>query len=339
VGLAVGWIVAWARQRLDDTPTEITISLFTGFAAYLPAESLGVSGVIAAVTAGIYLGWRGPEIAAPDTRLQGFAFWEILVFLLNSVLFVLIGLQLPVVLEGLEGRSTATLIAYGAAISGVVIATRFVWIFGTTVVLRALDRRPAQRERRAPWRMRFLGAWCGMRGAVSLAAALAIPMTTDAGAPFPGREMVLFLTFCVILATLVAQGLSLPLVIRLLGIRDDGEEDREELRARLAAAKAALVRLDELADEEWTRPETVQRLREFYEYRKRRFGARSGRLADDGYEDQSLAYQRLVRELLVAQRRAVVRLRNQGVIDNEVMHRIERELDLEDSRLEPQVPR
>jgi monovalent cation/hydrogen antiporter len=338
IGLAVGWIVAWVRQRIDDPPTSITISLFTGFAAYLPAEALGVSGVIAAVVSGIYVGWRGPEIASPATRLQGFAVWEIVQFLLNSLLFVLIGLQLPVVIDGLGGQSVPRLLAYGAALSGVVIAVRIVWVFATTVIVRAVDRRPAQRERRGSWQDRMIVGWSGMRGAVSLAAALAIPTHTDVGAPFPGREMVLFLTFSVILATLVVQGLSLPLLIRRLGVRDDGEEEREELRARLAAAKAALARIDELADEEWTRPDTVERMRGFFEWRKRRLAARAGKLEDEGYEDQSLAYQRMQREVLQAQRRAVVGLRNQGVISNDVMHRIERELDLEDSRLEERVP-
>jgi CPA1 family monovalent cation:H+ antiporter len=338
IGLAVGWLVAWVRRRIDDTPTEITISIFTGYAAYLPAEALGVSGIIAAVTAGIYLGWRGPELASASTRLEGFAFWEILVFLLNSLLFILIGLQLPLVLDGLGDRSIASLAGYAVAVSGAVIAMRFAWVFITTAIIRAVDRRAVQRTRRASWRTRVIVAWCGMRGAVSLAAALAIPIETDAGAPFPGRDLVIFLTFAVILATLVLQGLSLPWLIRRLGVRDDGLEEQEELKARLAASKAALARIDALAEEDWTRPDSVERMRNFYEWRTRRFAARAGRIEDDGYEEQSSAYQRMVREVLEAQRRAVVRLRNQGVISNDVMHRIERELDLEDSRLEDQGP-
>jgi CPA1 family monovalent cation:H+ antiporter len=340
IGLAVGWLIAWVRKRIEDTPTEITISVFTGYAAFLPAAALGLSGVLATVTAGVYLGWRAPEIASPDARLQGFSFWTIAQFLINATLFVLIGLQLPQILDRLGGYSTRELLVDGAAISGVVIAVRIVWVFASTVVIRALDRRPSQRARRADWRTRFLGSWVGMRGAVSLAAALAIPISTDAGAPFPARDLILFITFCVIIATLVVQGLTLPLVIRGLGLTDDGAAEREEeVHARLVATKAALERIEELSDEDWTRPDTLERLRNAYLFRKRRFAAQAGKIDDDGYEDQSVAYQRTLREVLDAQRRAVVELRNNGEISNEVMHHIERELDLEDSRLDvPRVP-
>jgi monovalent cation/hydrogen antiporter len=197
-----------------------------------------------------------------------------------------------------------------------------------------LDRRPAQRARRASVRERLVAGWSGMRGAVSLAAALALPLTTSAGQAFPQRNLIIFMTFGVILATLVLQGLTLPWLIRRLGLqRDDGEE-QEELRGRLRATDAAVARLEELAAQEWTRDDTVERLRGLYQFRRRRLKARGGYLDDDGTEDRSLAYQRLVRELLEAQRREIVRLRNQGEISNEVMHRIERDLDLEDSRLE-----
>jgi CPA1 family monovalent cation:H+ antiporter len=167
-----------------------------------------------------------------------------------------------------------------------------------------------------------------MRGAVSLAAALALPLD------FPLRTLILFLTFVVILVTLVLQGLTLPAVIRRLHLDADDAEEREEVKARLAATSAALDRLDELAGAEWTRDDTVERLQGMFEFRRRRLKARGGYLEDDGTEDRSLAYQRLLRELLEAQRQAIVRLRNQGKISNDVMHRIERELDLEDTRLE-----
>jgi CPA1 family monovalent cation:H+ antiporter len=167
-----------------------------------------------------------------------------------------------------------------------------------------------------------------MRGAVSLAAALALPQD------FPMRNLILFLTFAVILATLVVQGLTLPALIRRLRLPGDGAEEKEELRARLVAAQAALERLDQLSGADWTRDDTVERLQGLFEFRRRRLKARAGKIEDDGTEDRSLAYQRLVRELLEAQRQAIVRLRNQGVISNDVMHRIERELDLEDTRLE-----
>jgi CPA1 family monovalent cation:H+ antiporter len=175
-----------------------------------------------------------------------------------------------------------------------------------------------------------------MRGAVSLAAALALPLTTDAGAPLPGRNLILFITFSLILVTVVGQGLTLPMLIRRLGVHEEeGAEEWEETRARLAAAKAALYRIDELAEEDWTREETVERVRALYRFRKRRFATRAGMLDDeDGIEDRSLAYQRLMHELFGAQREALVGLRDTGEISSEVMRRIERELDLEESRLE-----
>jgi Na+/H+ antiporter len=328
IGLVVGRVITEIRRHLDDPPVEITISLLSGYAAYVPAEALHVSGVIAAVTAGVAIGWWAPGIASPEVRQQGFALWSLLAFLLNAILFVLIGLQLPAILDGLSGESTGFLLGVALTISAVVIGTRVVWSLFTPFVIRALDRRESQRARRSDWRARMVIAWSGMRGAVSLAAALALPADT------PQRDLLVFLTFAVILATLVFQGLTLPALIRRLGVHGDDSEQREELRARLVATQAALARLDELAAEEWTRDETAERMVAFYDYRRRRLKARAGKIEDDGYEDRSQAYQRMVREVLEAQRTAIVGLRNEGVISNDVMHRIERELDLEDQRLE-----
>jgi Na+/H+ antiporter len=334
IGLAVGWLIAEARRRIEDPVVEIVLSVVTGYAAYLPAELMGASGVLAAVTAGLYVGWRAPELASPSTRLLGFSFWEVLVYLLNAVLFVLVGLQLHPILTGVSGSSAAVLLGQAALVSAVVIAVRIVWGFSVPYLVRALDRRPAQRARRVGARERLVASWSGMRGAVSLAAALALPLETSTGQPFPQRNLIIFVTFGVIFATLVLQGLSLPWLIRRLGLHRDDSEEQEELRGRLRATDAALTRLEELAVQEWTREDTVQRMRGLYQFRRRRLKARAGYLADDGAQDRSLAYQRLVRELLEAQRREIVRLRNQGQISNEVMHRIERDLDLEDSRLE-----
>jgi Na+/H+ antiporter len=334
IGLAVGWLMAQVRKRLEDPPVEITISLFTGYLAYLPADQVGASGVLAVVAAGIYLGWRAPELTSASTRMQAFSVWEILTYLLNSALFVLIGLQIGPILNGVGAVDTGTLIGYAAVVSAVVIGVRIVWQFTTPYLVRALDRRPSQVERRAGAGPRFLVAWSGMRGAVSLAAALALPLETDAGAPFPAREVLIFITFGVIFATLVIQGLTLPLLVRALPVEADGAEESEEVTARVAAAKAALERLEDLGAEEWTRDDTVERLRNMYQYRKRRFAARAGKIEDDGYEDRSLAYQQLLHELLAAQRLALVRLRNEGVISSEVMRRVERDLDLEETRLE-----
>jgi CPA1 family monovalent cation:H+ antiporter len=334
IGLAVGWLIAEIRKRTDDTQLSITVSLLSGYAAFIPADSIGASGVLAAVTTGIYMGIRGPTIISARTRLQGFMVWDILDFLLNASLFVLVGLQLRPVVDALGGYSAGTLAGYALAVSAVVIVARVAWLFSVPYVIRLLDRRPSQRARRIGAGPRFVVAWAGMRGAVSLAAALALPLTTDAGTRFPARALLIFLTFSVIFATLVLQGLTLPAVIRLLRVEGDGAEDHEELRARLEATKAALAQLDALRDEEWTRDETIERMRGLYEYRKRRFAARAGKIEDDGYEDRSLAYQQAVQAVLAAQRDALIRLRNEGTISNEVMNRVVQEIDLEEARLE-----
>jgi Na+/H+ antiporter len=329
VGLAVGFVIAEIRKRLEDPLVENTIGLLTAYASYVPAEHLGVSAVLAAVTVGCYVGWRAPEIASPATRLQGFGMWELLQFLINAFLFVLVGLQLPQIIDGLGGFSALTLIGYGAAVAAAVIVVRLVWQWVSVFPIRWLDRRSVLTiAQRTTWRERSVVGWAGMRGAVSLAAALALP------GDFPQRDLLIFITFVVIFTTLVLQGLTLPAVIKWAHVTDDGKEEHEELKGRLMATKAALARLDELSGEEWTRDDTIERLRSAYTYRKARFAARAGIAEDDGYEDRSTAYQTIIREVLDAQRREIVRLRNSGVISNEVMHRIERDLDLEDQRLE-----
>jgi CPA1 family monovalent cation:H+ antiporter len=210
IGLAVGWLIAEAFRRIEDPMVKIVLSVVAGYAAFLPADRLGLSGVLAAVAAGLYLGWRAPQLASPATRLLGVSFWEVLVYLLNAVLFVLVGLQLHPILGELSGSSVAVLVGQAALISAVVIAVRIGWGFTVTYLIRALDRRPAQRTRRASARERLVAGWSGMRGAVSLAAALALPLTTSAGQAFPQRNLIIFMTFGVILATLVLQGVSLP---------------------------------------------------------------------------------------------------------------------------------
>jgi CPA1 family monovalent cation:H+ antiporter len=328
IGLVAGYVVAEVRRRLDDPLIENTISLLSGYAAYIPAERVGASGVLAAVTVGVYMGFRSPGIVSPATRLQGSMLWEVLVFLLNAVLFVLIGLQLPVIVGGLDGYSAGTLLGWGLLVSAVVILTRLVWQHTIVFVIRAIDRRPHLVGQRTSWQTRTVAAWAGIRGAVSLAAALALP------AGFPARDLVIFLTFCVIAVTLVGQGLTLPWLIRTLGVSDGGRAAEEELKARLKVTKAAIARIDELGGAEWTRDDSVERMRGLYEYRKRRLAARAGRIEDDGYEDRSVAYQTLVREILEAQRAELQRLRADGTISADVMRTLERELDLEDQRLE-----
>lgn len=334
IGLAVGWIVAQIRARTTDAQVSVTISLLSGYAAFVPADLVGASGVLATVTTGLYMGIRGPQILPARTRLQGYFVWNIVDFIINAVLFVLIGLQLSAVIEGLSGFSATTLGGYALAVTAMVVGTRLAWFFTVPYLVRAIDRRPTQRLRRVGARSRLVMAWSGMRGAVSLAVALALPLTTDAGGDFPQRDLIIFLTFAVIFFTLVVQGLSLPGLIRRLGVSDGGADAEEEVRARLVATKAALAQIDVLAGEEWTRDDTVQRMRGFYEYRKRRFAAQAGKIEDEGYEDRSLAYQQMLQIVLGAQREALVRMRNDGQLSNETMNRLLRELDLEESRLE-----
>jgi CPA1 family monovalent cation:H+ antiporter len=328
IGLAVGYVVRQVRKRLNHSPTEITIAFLTGYLAYLPAEALGVSAVLAAVTAGIYLGWYTPELTTAETRLQGFAFWTILVFILNAALFTLVGLQLPQVLDGLDPWSTGELFAAATAVCAAVIVIRLLWVFPFAYLPGFLFG-----SERPPWQYPVLIGWTGMRGAVSLAAALAIPLETDAGGPFPARELIIFLAFAVILATLVLQGLSLPVVIRALRIEDDLSEGREEAKARVHAAKAALDRLEELVDEDWVREDTAERVRGGYRFRIDRFGERL-KGGDGSIEERSQDYQRLRRELLRAEEDAVVDLRRRGTISDDVMRRVLRDIALEDVRLD-----
>jgi monovalent cation/hydrogen antiporter len=336
IGVAVGYALVAIRRHIDDTTTQLTVSLLSGYAAFIPADLVGASGVLAVVTAGLLVGWHAPVLISPQTRLESNAMWRILIFLLNATLFMLIGLQLPVILDGVANQSAGELLGYAALVCATVIGTRLVWSFTVVYIIRALDRRPEQRLRRTSWRMRLISSWAGMRGAVSLAAALALPLETDAGVPLPDRDLILFITFALILVTIVGQGLTLPALIRRLGVQEDStEEEHEEIRARLVAAEAALRCLDEVEAEGWAREDTLERMRGLFRFRQRRFKVRAGKIEDeDGIEDRSLSYQRLIHVVSTAQREAVVQLRNSGDISSDVMHRIERELDLEESRLE-----
>ena len=210
-----------------------------------------------------------------------------------------------------------------------------IWVYPATYLPRFLFPAIRERDPYPPWQAPTADRLGGpARRRVSLAAALALPLTTDAGDPFPERQLVIFLAFCVILATLVVQGLTLPLLIRVLGLEDDGGRPKEETKARIHAAEAALARLEELAEEDWVRDDTAERMRGLYEFRRNRFAARFDDEDDGAIEERSLAYQRLRRELLDAERQAVVELRRQGRINDQVMNRVQRDLDLEDARLE-----
>jgi CPA1 family monovalent cation:H+ antiporter len=326
VGLVVAFVVRQIRRRIDHTPTEVAIALLSGYLAYLPAAALGVSGVLAAVTIGVYMGWYTPQLTTVQTRLSGNAFWEILVFLVNALLFALVGLQMHQILDRLS--VTGSLIADALYVTAAVIVLRLVWVPVFTYVPRLLIRRVRERDPYPPWQFPVVIAWAGIRGAVSLAAALALPSN------LPGRDLIVFLTFGVILVTLVGQGLTLPLLLRALRIPDDGGAEREDAKARIKAAQAALDRLEELAVEDWVRDDTAERMRGQYRFRTNRFRARYEGVDDEGVEERSTDYQRLRRELLDAERQAVIGLRNEGMITEEVMQRVQRDIDLEDSRLD-----
>ena len=335
IGLAVGFVVRQVRRKIKDPALAITLSLMSGYFAYLPALALDVSGVLAAVTIGVYMGWYTPELTTVETRLQGRAFWDILTFLLNVLLFGLVGLQLRPILDSLSGRGTSTLLTDVVVVVLAVIAVRIVGVFAATYVPRVLFRRIRERDPYPPWTYPAFISWNGMRGAVTIAAALLVPLTTHAGTPFPDRDLIIFLAFSVVLATLVVQGLSLPAVIRALRLEaDDGGAEAEDAMARVRAAEAALARLDELVREDWVLDDTAERLRGAYRFRIDRFSARTDPDGDGKIEKRSLKYQKLRRELLDAERRAVVELRNAGEISDEVMRRVEHDLDLEVSRLD-----
>ncbi|GII25851.1 Na+/H+ antiporter [Planosporangium mesophilum] len=335
IGLVVGWLAKQVRRRVDDPLVETSLALATAYAAYLPAQWLGVSGVLAAVTAGLYVGWHAPTVMSPSTRLIGMAFWEVLDYLLNAVLFILVGLQLHPILTGVARRPATKLLGLALLVSAVVIAVRVAWHFTVPYLSSALVPRRLRGGPGLDARQRLVVAWSGMRGAVSLTVALALPTGTETGRPFPERDLIVFVTYVVIFTTLVLPGVTLPVLIRRLGVRDEGAAAREETLARLAATDAALTRLDELLTEARSRDEgTAQRLRRLLQLRRGRLAAQVGMINDTDVECRSLAYRQLVGELIEAQRRTIVDLRDRGQISTDVLNRVQRDLDLEESRLE-----
>src|SRR5947209_18151682 len=255
VGLVVGYLVAALRRRLDNPPVEVTIALMTGYFAFIPANAINASGVLAVVTAGVYLGWRTPELTSVQTRLQGVAVFEIFAFVLNALVFALVGLQLSRILDALTGQSAGSLMRWGLLVTAAVVLTRLVWGPILTLLPKLLFPRLRHGVRITAGQPAVV-AWSGMRGAVSLAAALAIPLSTDAGSPFPNRDLIIFLTFCVILGPLVVQGLTLPALIRAFRIEPDHLDDHEDAKARIKAADAALARLEEPQVGDWVRDDT-----------------------------------------------------------------------------------
>jgi CPA1 family monovalent cation:H+ antiporter len=335
LGLVVGFATVWIQKRIDDPPIEITLSLLTPFAAYLPAEQLHVSGVLAVVTTGLYHGWRIPEFTTSRTRLQAGPVWQMIEFLLNGFIFLLIGLQLPEVLKNLRDHSIPQLLLYAAGISLTVILIRILWVFPATYLPRLLFKTVRDRDPNPAWQHVTIVAWTGMRGVVSLAAALALPLTLGDGSPFPGRNLILFLTFVVILVTLVLQGLTLPPLIRWLKVEDDGAAQQEERTARLKANEAALARLDELANSNQISAIPLQRLRDEYEDRIRQLEACDSPPGALGNRLFSSEYEKMLHDTLQVERRTLIQLRNDGVINDEVLRLIQRDIDLAEARLHP----
>jgi monovalent cation/hydrogen antiporter len=322
VGVAVGWLITTAWRRTSDATLEIVLSLLAPLTAYLAAESLGVSGVLATVTAGIIAGRKASRVLSPNGRLAGQGVWSVLIFLINSFVFMLIGLQLPSVLQGLSSRSAGQLIAEGALVSLIVIVARIVWVFPGTYIPRRLSAGIRARETAPRPHAVFVVSWAGMRGAVSLAAALALPLD------FPQRDLITYLAICVIVATLVGQGLTLPWIIEKLGVVAGSAIAREEVVARQAAVTAALARLETLADEFADHLELVNQLRSRFEHEAEH--ALPGPDDEPNAADQEQLDHLAIRQAVVsAQRDAVIALRDEGVIGDEALRLVERDLDLE----------
>jgi CPA1 family monovalent cation:H+ antiporter len=356
IGLVLAPPIHRLRVRLRDPVLENALAMILPFAAYVMAESVGASGVLAVVVLGLYLGHREVQTTFA-ARLQARAVWRMLDFVLESVVFLLIGVQaVPIVRAALRDRGAGELIGYGVAVLLTVIAARFVWIFATTYPPRWLSRRLRERDPSPRWQVPAVLSWAGMRGVVSLAAALAIPHTAVGG---PERALVLYLTVCVVLGTLVVHGLTLPAVVRRLGVagREELDDVLAEAQVQHAAARASVARLDMLLAEEPELPDGVEeRLRELAEYRANSAWERLGgggppmprfrtapvsRLEEDldtreldaPMETPAQAFRRLRREMLDAERETFVRMRDAGRIDDEVLRRVMNELDLEEAIL------
>ncbi|HWH94880.1 MAG TPA: Na+/H+ antiporter [Baekduia sp.] len=335
-GLAVGWLISRVRGRVDDAPIEITLSLFTPYAAYIAAEALGASGILAAVTVGLYLGARSEGLFSATARIEAQGFWNALTFILESTLFLLMGLQIRDVAGGIEGLDAGRVTLTVAVTAVVVLGLRVAWMFSVGPLLRRLipgepPEEPPEMGRGA----RLVAGWAGMRGAVSLAAALAIPAEIDAGGGFPQRELIVFTVFCVIVLGLLLQGLTLASLIRATGLgRDEADDAADEARARAAAAEAALARLAEIerrATGDGVR--ASEHLRELYEARLGHARAPQDERGDSDREHVE-AFQRLREELLRSERAAVYELHARGEISEDARRTLERDLDLQEARLD-----
>jgi Na+/H+ antiporter len=332
IGFGVGWLAARLNRLVRDTQVLFALSVLSPYVAYLISMSVGASGVLAVVTAGFYVAWRFHEVPA-DARVQLSTVWELAIFLLNGFCFVLIGLELPRLREGLERYDTRMLVSFGLAACIAVIAVRLLWVYPGAYLPRWLSRRIREHERRPRLREVLVVGWCGMRGVVSLAAALSIPVALPDGSPFPGRDLVVFGVLCVIVATLLVQGLTLEPLIRRLGIRTDALSEDEERAARIELVKAALAHLASLrrgsqcSGLEIDRAEAVQRAR---------LAALEGQteLREQLEADKALAHARSAQlSLIDAQRRALFDLRTREAVNDLTQVKLLTELDLEEIRL------
>lgn len=336
IGLVVGEIVHLVEHRIDDGPIEIALSILTPYVAYLVADFIRASGVLAVVACGLYLSRKSSHFFSPTVRLQAWAVWDSLTFILNGLVFVLIGLQLPYVVEGIRDHTLRNLILYGLIFSGLLILLRLIWMFPGSYLANVIRRRILhQTEPLPPVRNIFIVGWTGMRGVVSLAAAIGLPHSISDGIPFAQRNMIIFLAFSVILVTLVLQGLTLPPLIRALGVVGSiSGHHQEEKEARRAILQAAL------SDLEKSRNESDPERAEVYEDLAQHYRHRLATLADEATSGESNSdltfhqrFNELSRRLLRVERHTAVQMRNQRRISDELLREIERELDLSEARL------
>lgn len=331
IGLAIAWIVDHFERRIDDGPIEVTISILVPYAAYLAAQSIHASGVLAVVSCGLLLSRRSAHLFSPSVRLGTWSVWESLTFILNGLVFVLIGLQFPAIRASIRSYSLSTIVLYGAIFSVLLILLRLAWVFPGAHLSYFIRTRFGHVVEAPPERRQiFVVGWTGMRGVVSLAAALALPTVLADGSPFPHRNLIVCLTFCVILATLVLQGLTLPPLIRFLGMAGEAGPDCEELEARRIAARAAVSHVEE------AKARDNSKFPEVYDDLANHYRQRLASLKVNTSEEEITDHERhldLSLETLRVERETVIRLRNEGRISDTVLRRIERELDLNESRL------
>ena len=333
VGLLVGKVVHVVGRKLDDAPIEVTMTFVIPYIAYLSAEAIHCSGVLAAVAAGLYLGQKSSSLFSSVSRLESHSFWNTFTFVLNSLVFLLIGLQLPYILA--EIRSIPTSLLFIDAVEFVVgvILLRLIWVYPGAYVAY-LIRKNVQKQPENPPRIRgiFVLGWTGMRGVIALAAAIALPQTIANGSPFPQRNVIIFLTFCVIFVTLVVQGLTLPPLIRGLGLAQPPARNPEERKARRKMAKAALERLNELQEDSTTFPDVYDDLRRYYERRLAFAQPEDGDDPDPNGRQYQQLYHETSDKLRAIERATAIDMHRKREIPDSVLHVLERELDLLDLR-------